>query len=245
MMEKSERKRGGHLWNPKGELNPAYKGGLIADKNWVYERYVTDQLSIREVAKLAGCSLRTASRWINTHGIKTRSSREGQEIKDWAWVKGENSNMWNGGKPLCECGNEKSRSAKVCEKCHLDRLSEKTGDKNANYKGISDVMMCVRTRIKNKWRKMVYERDSYTCQVCGKISRIGMHAHHIERIGSVIERKIGDRDISSPEKRAELINELSMDNEILDVNNGITLCKECHIEIHKGKRKDIVYINKE
>lgn len=57
------------------------------------------------------------------------------------------------------------------------------------------------------WREMVLEQDDYTCQKCGK-TNVQLDAHHILPVVS---------------------------NEILqnDVDNGITLCKECHKEIHQ------------
>ena len=56
------------------------------------------------------------------------------------------------------------------------------------------------------WRKAVFERDNYTCQICGK--RGGrLNAHHIERYRNCIDRRT-------------------------DVSNGITLCDKCHKKIH-------------
>ena len=66
------------------------------------------------------------------------------------------------------------------------------------------------------WREAVFERDNYTCQMCGNKSSKGnaviLNAHHIERF---------------------------VDNEYLrfDVNNGITLCEECH-KLTYGKEKE-------
>jgi 5-methylcytosine-specific restriction endonuclease McrA len=52
------------------------------------------------------------------------------------------------------------------------------------------------------WRKSVYERDDYTCQICG--TRGGkLNGHHIKIISLYPEHG-------------------------LDVGNGITLCRECH-----------------
>lgn len=51
------------------------------------------------------------------------------------------------------------------------------------------------------WRKAVFERDNYTCCICHKIGDI--QSHHI--------------------KSWSLYPELRF-----DINNGITLCKECH-----------------
>jgi len=58
-----------------------------------------------------------------------------------------------------------------------------------------------------EWRKMVLERDSYTCQKCGK-TKIPLIAHHI-----------------NPVKLYPL--------ESADVDNGITLCVDCHEKAHR------------
>ena len=64
-----------------------------------------------------------------------------------------------------------------------------------------------------KWRMLVFERDGFKCKICGKVGG-ELNAHHIKQYAF------------HPELR-------------LDIDNGITLCKECHILIHKiiGKKK--------
>lgn len=59
----------------------------------------------------------------------------------------------------------------------------------------------------NNWRKEIFERDNYTCQLCGEIGG-RLNAHHILTW------------CKYPELR-------------FDVNNGITLCKQCHQKVHK------------
>ena len=59
-----------------------------------------------------------------------------------------------------------------------------------------------------QWRKEVYERDNYTCQCCGDNKGGNLVAHHL--------------------------NSYNWDKEHrTDVDNGITLCEECHKQFHK------------
>lgn len=57
-----------------------------------------------------------------------------------------------------------------------------------------------------EWRKAVYKRDNYKCQICG--SKEKLNAHHIKSWKNF------------PELR-------------YDVDNGITYCEACHIKWHQ------------
>jgi hypothetical protein len=63
-----------------------------------------------------------------------------------------------------------------------------------------------RTEYSN-WRRSVFERDSYTCQRC-KVKNCFLEAHHIEPWATNISKRY-------------------------EVDNGLTLCKNCHKQIHK------------
>ena len=64
------------------------------------------------------------------------------------------------------------------------------------------------------WRMSVYERDSYKCQCCGNVGG-ELNAHHI-------------------------LSWADYPKERYDVNNGITLCKECHkFKVHKFRKRTI------
>ena len=92
--------------------------------------------------------------------------------------------------------------------------------KNKTEKGYKTIE---NRRIRNNdeytdWRKVIFERDNYTCQMCGSHNGNGktihLNAHHIKPV------------IKYPEL-------------IIDINNGVTLCKKCHHDLHclKGFRK--------
>lgn len=58
------------------------------------------------------------------------------------------------------------------------------------------------------WQKDVFKRDNFSCQKCNKtIKETILHAHHIEKFSQNIEKRY-------------------------DVNNGLTLCIDCHGELH-------------
>lgn len=57
------------------------------------------------------------------------------------------------------------------------------------------------------WRTEVLKRDNFTCQKCGK--RGALHVHHIKHWADNVKYRF-------------------------DVENGITLCKDCHLAEHGG-----------
>jgi 5-methylcytosine-specific restriction endonuclease McrA len=61
------------------------------------------------------------------------------------------------------------------------------------------------------WRIGVFERDDYICQLCGYSKGHILNAHHIKPWAKY------------PELR-------------FDLDNGITLCRDCHIKIHKKNK---------
>lgn len=64
-----------------------------------------------------------------------------------------------------------------------------------------------------EWRKSVYERDGYQCRICGTTESGKLRAHHI--------------------KPRQHFPEL-----LLEISNGLTVCDNCHKEIHYGKLKN-------
>jgi nitrate/TMAO reductase-like tetraheme cytochrome c subunit len=93
---------------------------------------------------------------------------------------------------------------------HTPEANKKKGFKKENHpRWIKD-----RSKVKTQrsiaemrwWRKEVYERDSYTCQLCfekgGKL-----HAHHKAPVVAFPQFKF-------------------------DVSNGVTLCVSCHKDLH-------------
>ena len=74
--------------------------------------------------------------------------------------------------------------------------------------GITPANHKIRTSLEYKlWRGAVFERDCFTCQKCNQLGGI-LRAHHINNFA-------GNKNLR------------------LAIDNGITLCNECHEEFHR------------
>ena len=98
------------------------------------------------------------------------------------------------------------------EKTKQKMSESRMGEKHWNWKGgISRAYKTGYWSVEHKkWRMKVFERDNWTCQFCG-IRGIYVEAHHIKTWNKY------------PDLR-------------YDVNNGVTLCKECHKLAHKNRK---------
>lgn len=79
-----------------------------------------------------------------------------------------------------------------------------SGENNFNWKGgITPINEKLRKTVEyEEWRKSIFTRDNYTCQLCGTVGGI-LHADHIKPFAYFEELR-------------------------LDTNNGRTLCVSCH-----------------
>ena len=141
-------------------------------------------------------------------------------------LSGHNSPNWKpeihtDKKVLCACGcgkfinkfDKKGRKRfyikNHCTKGHF-KSKDVSGKKGCNWKGgITPINDKIRHSKKyDLWRKTIWLRDKYTCKDCGK-QYIGIVAHHIKPFADY------------PELR-------------FDINNGITLCRSCHLKLHQS-----------
>lgn len=117
-------------------------------------------------------------------------------------------------KPKISLETHKKMSAsakiKIFSKEHRRKLGERLkGERSPTYKGgISSANHIIRTSSEMKlWRKACFERDNFTCQKTGQIGG-KLIVHHINNFADFPELRFA-------------------------IDNGITLCRESHIEFHK------------
>jgi len=143
-------------------------------------------------------------------GMKGKKVTEETKRKLSTANLGENNPMF--GVHLCGKANGmygKNHSKKSKKQLSLSRKGKYGREKNSNWKGgVSTENHLIRNSIQYKeWRKIIFERDDYTCQKCGAKSGNGkavyLEAHHLKSFAEF------------PELR-------------FDLDNGSTLCKDCH-----------------
>lgn len=91
-----------------------------------------------------------------------------------------------------------------------------SGENSPNWKGGISTERYERATVEYRdWRKAVFCRDNYTCQVCGIRSGVEINAHHIK-------------------------NWKDNEDERYSVDNGICMCEKCHLKFHSiyGKRNN-------
>lgn len=233
-------------------------GERISDED-LYKYYITEMKTTIQIAKIVGVSSPTISKWLRESDIKIRNRRE-RNI-------GSNNPNWKGGYKTLACDYcdkiiEKRRSEignhNFCsKKCEGKWISKNLkGDKSPSFgrkhtkEEIEKQSKSIKKAYENKrwnkqaynlidgkpiqdfistmvnnynitledydnWRKTIYKRDNYTCQICGK-NHCMIHAHHIIP-------KRDNKDL------------------MLDIDNGITLCKSCH---EKTYGKEELFVKK-
>ena len=146
---------------------------------------------------------------------KIRKAKKANPVRYWLGKKrpeqsGENCYNWKGGdveKTCEECG-KKFIISRGRENSGKNRFCSKECYWKYSDNGLSKESHKIRESVEYKqWRTKVYERDNYQCQMPGcDDSEKYLNAHHIKTF----------------KKYPDLI---------FSVNNGITLCKKCHLSM--------------
>lgn len=188
----------------KGENNPNFKGKSFETTcDYCGKEIVANSYDKRRIKKYNYCS--------------QKCKAEHQKVT----LKGKNNPRYLSVE--CECAFCKktlyrtpsyinSRINVYCSKdCKADWLSKyNTGKNNPNY----DETKTDIERIKGRnfdgyayWRREVYKRDNYTCRCCRDRRGGNLTAHHLNGYNWDKEHRT-------------------------DIDNGITLCEECHNKFH-------------
>ncbi|MGG0684165.1 HNH endonuclease [Bacillus licheniformis] len=115
---------------------------------------------------------------------------------------------------ICACGKRESVSfhsfKKTKKRCHECFNQSKRGSNHYNYnhdKTVEERMLGRKYEDYYLWVKSVYERDGYTCQICG-LDNCKLNAHHLDSYDWCIDGRT-------------------------ELENGVTLCVDCHKNFHE------------
>jgi len=122
------------------------------------------------------------------------------------------------------------RGTKQTESAKLKNSIAHRGEKSSGWRGgLTSLIRSIRRGIKYRsWRTLVFTRDNYTCVWCGANKKY-LNADHIEQF-AILLRKFEIKSLEQAENCEDLWN----------INNGRTLCIDCHKEtdtyLNKGKK---------
>ena len=122
---------------------------------------------------------------------------------------------------------------KYCIDCGV-RISSRSGNPKGRCfacidKGRSKLSHKIRENLKYRiWRSDIFTRDDFTCQECD-VRGGKLEAHHKKTFSKILE----ENDIKS-------IEQALLCEELWNLNNGQTLCKQCHKNTETyGRRGDV------
>lgn len=212
----------------------------LYDAEWLRAKYVDEQLSAEAIGKLINTTKHSVCRFLKRYGIVARKrTSKYRLINDKEWLVNAYENRRLSIKQIADlvgssCGN--IHSALVSSGITLRQVKEglnirfpegRYGELSSNWNdGISKLGHRIRTcRRYLLWRKAVLARDKSICQNC--TSLFNVEVDHKTQFASIL-RKYEIKTIQE-----------AMDCEYLwDVDNGRTLCHNCHVQTDTHSKRN-------
>lgn len=196
------------------------------NKEWLYQKYIIENKSIKEISKITLTSKRTTHQWLISFNIQTRKNDEiniknieSLKYKNEKWLKEQyidnNLSMIDISKLINVNIATVSRWLK---KFNIQIRDKCMGENHPNWKGgISSLRDIIKKCFEYKnWRTEIFKKDNFTCVICQK-KNVELNADHIKPFCIIIK----ENNINSLEKALEC-------KELWNLENGRTLCVECH-----------------
>lgn len=172
--------------------------------------------SMPETAKYFNVSESTILNILKRCNIARRTVKEGNSLK---W---KNDDFRNN-----QIEKRKNKPSGALGKTwKVDKIIKRpnnSGENNHFWKGgKTKLSLQIRNSVEYSfWRKQIFERDNYACQICGRKNKKGdkviIEVDHIYPFSKILD----DFDITS-------IEEAISCEKLWDIENGRTLCRDCH-----------------
>jgi len=143
------------------------------------------------------------------------------------------------------------------EKVRISHLGKKTTEKTKKLISLSlggtgipyeNCKLSLAIRYLSKyiqWRTKVFKRDNHTCQKCDK-TKCYIEAHHKKSFAKILSEFLKTYAQYSPIEDKETLIRLAIKHKSFwEIDNGQTLCKDCHelTDNYKIKKEKITCLN--
>lgn len=194
----------------------------------IVHMYFDLELSTVDIAKKYNCSDQTIGRFLTKNGYMLRTINQSvktetvkHKISKHTSKNWEDDNFRNN--QISKRKGKPSGASGKTWRVTTGRIYEIKGEKNPMWQGgITKLSFAIKNLKEYKeWRENVFKRDNYTCQCCGRRSKVGdkvfLECHHLKPFSKILK----DNNILNLEDALKY-------EELFDIDNGQTLCKKCH-----------------
>lgn len=118
------------------------------------------------------------------------------------------------------------------------KINLMSGPKHPNWKGgVTSLYRRLREFFKVQQVPKILKRDNYCCTLCG--SKSTLHVHHIKPFKDIFYNILENHPELTLKNNSEELYQIAIkDENLCDLNNLITYCKECHFyKIHNYSKK--------
>ncbi|MFV8520888.1 hypothetical protein [Bacillus sp. SBS7] len=231
---------------------------IALSKENLFRLYIIEEYGTPTIAKLLGYSKKTILRRLEEYGIERRKGYDFPELNETFLLENyiEKRLSTRGCATIIGCSNKLvGKRLKLYKISVRDRIAdfsleerkEKYGKKGPNHNLWKGGLTEAATLVRNRTNYLIKERlklDNYCCMICS--SRQGTkHVHHIIPLSSILAQirdEHPDLNIfSSDEEKFKFVEIASNDPRVLELDNLITLCPECHADVHTNNKPNGVF----
>lgn len=235
------------IWSP----NDNHKKISPEKEKEIVRLYTVDKQSTVTIGKHFDIGDTRVARILKKNGVSCRTLSEAQfaslnkepdpRLFDKNWLYNAH---WNENISCKDLGKILNSDPDVV-RSHMEKLGIKTknnaeskiglmiGEKHPNWKGGKTPMnLLLREYFNINLAPLAAKRDSYTCQNCGKKHTV-LNVHHIRPFASIVDEIVSEHpEFNQIDNQKEFYNIITNDKRFLNIDNLITLCRECHIKEH-------------
>jgi hypothetical protein len=233
----------------KGKNHPNYATNKYnITKKYLILKYKINNIPMFKIAKEFKCSVKTIRNKLIKYNILIRTKSEAMIGINLGKRHGNYKDGRTNKKYYCKiCKIRITRGSKLgfCSKCgykiqskklkgrkftqgHKKNLSLAKGGSGIPHEN-DNLAYSIRHLFEYiQWRTQVFKQDNFTCQECGQVGH-QLEAHHIKGFSKLLSKFLNKYSQFNPTKDKETLLKLALNYKpFWKLNNGQTLCKDCH-----------------